>query len=243
MKNRSAALAAFTLCAVAATAANAQTPQTASVAPQNVFHLSATGQVEVVQDTLMLLLNAKREGADAAGVQDELRKVLDAALAEVKKTAQPGQMDVRTGNFSVNPRYGKDSKITGWQGQAELVLEGRDFPRITQAAARASSMPIGHIAFNLSREQRAKVQTEAQAQAIERFKARASEITKAFGFGGYSLREVTLDSNDAGFPGPRPMAMQARGFSSKEADSAPVSVEPGKSVVQVTVSGSVQARQ
>lgn len=242
MKNRTAVLAVLTLVAAAATTAKAQTPQNALPTPQNVFHLSATGQVDVVQDTLMLSLSAKREGADPAGVQDELRKALDAALAEVKKTAQPGQMDVRTGNFSVNPRYGKDSKIAGWQGYAELVLEGKDFPRITQAAARATSMSIGNIAFNLSREQRAKVQTEAQAQAIERFKARASEITKAFGFGSYGLREVTVDSNDAGFPGPRPMAMQARGFS-KEADAAPVAVEPGKSLVQVTVSGSVQARQ
>ena len=243
MKNRAVLLAAFTVCALAsASAVQAQSPQNATTAPQNVFQLSATGQVEVVQDTLMLTLTARREGAEAAGVQEDLRKALDAALAEVKKTAQPGQMDVRTGNFSVNPRYGKDSKITGWQGHAELVLEGLDFPRITQAAARATSMSIGNIAFNLSREQRAKVQSEAQAQAIERFKSRASEITKAFGFAGYGLREVTIDSNDAGFPGPRPMAMQARAFS-KEADAAPVAVEPGKSVVQVTVSGSVQARQ
>ncbi|MGB3071858.1 MAG: SIMPL domain-containing protein [Ottowia sp.] len=240
MKNRTALLAALALCA-AGTAAHAQAPQAAPAPSQNVFHLSAAGQVEVVQDMLTLSLTATREGSNAAGVQDELRKALDAALAEVKKTAQPGQMDVRTGTFSVNPRYGKDSKINGWQGHAELLLEGRDFPRITQAAARATTMSIGNVSFNLSREQRAKVQSEAQAEAIERFKARATEITKAFGFGGYSLKEVTVDSNDAGFPGPRPMAMQARGFS-KEADAAPVAVEPGKSVVQVTVSGSVQAR-
>ncbi len=240
MKSRSVLLIALALCA-AGTAARAQTPQVGQAVPQNVFHLSAAGQVEVVQDMLTLTLAATREGANAAGVQDELRKALDAALAEAKKTAQSGQMEVRTGTFSVNPRYGKDSKINGWQGRAELVLEGRDFPRITQAAARATSMSIDNVAFNLSREQRAAVQTEAQAQAIDRFKARASEISKAFGFSGYGLREITVDSNDAGFPGPRLMAMQARGVS-KQADASPVAVEPGRSVVQVTVSGSVQAR-
>lgn len=240
MKHSFAWLAVIALCTAAG--AHAQTSSPANVAPpQNVFHLSAAGQVEVLQDMLALSLATTREGSDAAGVQSELRKALDAALGEVKKTAQPGEMDVRTGTFSVNPRYGKEGKISGWVGRAELLLEGRDFPRITQAAARVSTMSIGSIAFGLSREQRAKVQTEAQSQAIERFKARAAEITKAFGFSGYGLREITIDANDAGFAGPRPMLMEARALS-KAADTAPVAVEPGKSVVQVSVSGSVQAR-
>ena len=207
--------------------------------PQNVLQLSATGQVEVQQDLLTLSLTTSREGADAAGVQAELRKALDAALAQVKTTAQPGQMDVRTGDFSIHPRYNRDGKISGWQGRAELVLEGRDFARITQAAARASSLTIGNIAFGLSREQRARVEGEAQALAIERFKARAAEIAKAFGFAGYTLREVSVSSDDSGFqPRMYGMAREARAM----AADAPVPVEPGKSIVQATVSGSVQAR-
>ena len=182
--------------------------------PQNVLQLSATGQVEVQQDLLTLSLTTSREGADAAGVQAELRKALDAALAQVKTTAQPGQMDVRTGDFSIHPRYNRDGKISGWQGRAELVLEGRDFARITQAAARASSLTIGNIAFGLSREQRARVEGEAQALAIE-------------------------SSDDSGLqPRMYGMAKEARAM----AADAPVPVEPGKSIVQATVSGSVQAR-
>ena len=87
------------------------------------------------------------------------------------------------------------------------LLEGRDVARITQAAARASSMTIGRLAFSLSREQRARVEGEAQAQAIHRFKTRAAEIAKGFGFSGFSLREVAVNSNDqGGFPRPRMMA-------------------------------------
>ena len=80
---------------------------------------------------------------------------------------------------------------------------------------------------------------EAQALAIERFKARAAEIAKAFGFAGYTLREVSVSSDDSGFQ-PRMYGMaKAQAMS---AEAAPVPVEPGKSIVQVTVSGSVQAR-
>ena len=235
-------LLACTLCIVPFTAAYAQTtsPVAMNIAPpQNVLQLSATGQVEVLQDLLTLSLTTTREGADAGAVQAELRKAVDAALAELKKTAQPGQMDVRSGDFNVHPRYGRDGKITGWQGRAELRLEGRDFPRITQAAARATTMTIGNLQFGLSREQRARVEGEAQAQAIERFKARAAEIARAFGFASYTLREVSINSDDGGYQ-PRMYGM-AKEMRAASAD-APVPVEPGKALVQVTVSGSVQAR-
>ncbi|RRD57764.1 DUF541 domain-containing protein [Comamonadaceae bacterium OH2545_COT-014] len=209
--------------------------------PQNVFQLSASGQVEVQQDMLTLTLVASREGADAASVQTQLRTALDEALAAAKKTAQAGQMDVRTGNFSVNPRYDRHGKIGGWHGRAELVLQGRDFPRITSAAARVESMTIGDVDFGLSREQRAKTEAEAQTQAIERFKARAADITRAFGFAGYTLREVSVDSQGEGY-GPRPYMRAAAAEAVGSLKSAPVAVEPGTSVVQVTVSGSVQAK-
>ncbi|HOB66645.1 SIMPL domain-containing protein [Ottowia sp.] len=229
--------AAFGAASVHAQPANLPAAMTFAV-PQNVLQLSATGQVEVMQDLLTLSLTTAREGADAANVQAELRKTLDAALAQVKTTAQPGQMDVLTGDFSIHPRYNRDGKISGWQGRAELVLEGRDFPRITQAAARAAGMTIGNVAFGLSREQRARVEGEAQSIAIERFKAKAGEIAKAFGFAGYSLREVAI-SGDSEAPMPR---MYGMAKAQAMAADAPVPVEPGKTLVQVTVSGTVQAR-
>src|SRR5207237_3516193 len=138
------------------------------------------GAVEVQQDLLSLSLTTPREGSDAAGVQSQLKSALDAALAEARKGAEPGQMDVHTGVFSVYPRYSGPGRITGWRGTAELVLEGRDFARITQTAARVSTLTIGNVGFGLSREQRAKVESDAQAMAIERFKAKAAELARGF---------------------------------------------------------------
>ena len=206
--------------------------------PQNVLQLSASGTVDVTQDLLSLSLTTTREGSDAAGVQSQLQSALDAALTEVRKTAQPGQMDVHTGTFSVYPRYSGPGKIAGWRGTAELVLEGRDFARITQAAARVSTMTIGSVGFGLSREQRAKVEGDAQHAAIERFKAKAGELARDFGSSGYTLREVNVTSNDMG---PRPLRMMAA-VDSLASQSAPVPVEAGKTTVTVTVSGSVQLR-
>ncbi len=214
--------------------------QSIPLAPQNVLQLSATGTVEVQQDLLVMSLNATRDGADAAQVQAQLRTVLDAALTEARKAAQPGQMDVRTGQFGLYPRYGRDGKIAGWQGTAELVLEGKDFARISTTAPKLAGMAVGRVGFGLSREQRSRVETTAQQQAIESFKAKATDLARGFGFSGYTLREVAVNANEPGFAQPRMMAMEARA-SAAPAD-APLPVEPGKSTVVVTVSGSVQLR-
>jgi predicted secreted protein len=225
---------------VLALSASAIHAQPAGLAPaQNVVQLSASGTVEVQQDLLAISMNTTREGADAGTVQNQLKVALDAALTEAKKVAQPGQLDVRTGNFSIYPRYGRDGKITGWQGSAEMVMEGRDFARISATAGKVQTLTMGNVSFGLSREQRAKVEGDAQAQAIDRFKAKADGIAKAFGFGTYSLREVSVNANDQGFtPRPRMMTMEARAASSE----APVPVEAGRSTVVVTVSGSVQLK-
>lgn len=206
--------------------------------PQNVLQLSASGTVQVQQDLLSLVLSTTREGSDPNVVQTQLKVALDAALTQARKAVQPGQLDVRTGNFGLYPRYEQGGKIGGWRGTAELVLEGRDFPRITQTAARIQTMTLGGVSFGLSREQRAKVEGEAQSIAIERFKAKASDLAKGFGFSGYSLREVAVNSNDQGFV-PRQRLMEGQ---LAAAASMPVPVEAGKSAVTVTVSGSVQLR-
>ena len=209
------------------------------ILPQNVVQLSASGSVEVQQDLLSISMNTTREAPDAGTVQNQLKVALDAALAEAKKSAQPGQLDVRTGNFSLYPRYARDGKINGWQGTAEMVLEGRDFARISTVAGKVQTLTMGNVVFSLSREQRTKVEGEAQSIAIDRFKAKAADIAKGFGFGGYTLREVSVNANDQGFvPRPRMMAMEAKAASS----DAPVPVEAGKSTVLVTVSGSVQLK-
>lgn len=206
---------------------------------QNVVQLSAAGSVEIQQDLLTINMSTTREGADAVVVQTQLKAALDSALAEAKKSAQPGQLDVRTGNFSLYPRYGRDGKITAWQGTTELVLEGRDFARISATAGKIQTLTMGQVSFGLSREQRLKVEGDAQGQAIERFKARAADIAKSFGFAAYTLREVAVNTGEQGYvPRPRVMAMEAKSAMS----DAAVPVEAGKATVTVTVSGSVQLK-
>ncbi len=201
--------------------------------------LSASGTVEVQQDLLTLTLSVTKEGADAAQVQAQLRQATENALAEAKKAVSTGAMEVRTGAFGLQPRYGRDGKINGWQGSSELVLEGRDFARIGTTAGKIQTLTISNAGFSLSRELRAKAEAEAQGQAIDRFKAKAADIARGFGFAAYALREVSINANDQGFF-PRQGAM-AMALKSSMAD-APVPMEAGKSAVVVSVSGTVQLK-
>lgn len=207
--------------------------------PVNQVQLSASASVEVQQDLLTLSLSVTREGVDPTALQAQLRQALESALAVAKPLAQSGAMEVRTGQFSLQPRYGRDGKISAWSGSAELVLEGRDFARIGSTAGKVQTLVINNASFSLSRDARAKAEAEVQSSAIERFKLRAADIAKGFGFAGYSLRDIAVSASDAGFmPRPRMAVFAAKAM---EAD-APVPMEAGKTAVTVTVSGSVQLR-
>lgn len=220
---------------LAAGAAAAQTA-IATPAPQNVVSLTASASVEVPKDQISLVFSTSREGADANQVQAQLKQALDTALAEARKAARPGQVEVQTGNFSMFPRWSPKGGSNGWQGTAELVVEGKDIVAVSQLAGRIQTMTVARTMFGLSREAREKVEADVTAQAIARFRARASEVAKQFGFGGWSLREVQV-MNDTSVPtvGAAPM-MRAQ---VAQAEAA-LPVEAGKAQVTATVSGSVQ---
>jgi predicted secreted protein len=215
--------------------------------PQNVVNLSATASVEVARDWLTVVFSTTREGAEAATVQSQLKQALDAALAEARKGAKPAQLEVQTGGFSLTPRYappnpktpGMPGGINGWQGRTELIVEGRDVQAIAQLTSRIQSMSIARVGFSLSREARDKVEGEVAAQAIASFRARAESMSRQFGFGSYTLREVNVGSD-----GSQPMAMAAapRMLSARSVnmEDAALPVEAGKQLVSATVSGSVQ---
>lgn len=211
----------------------------AEAAPrENLLSFSADARLEVVQDLLSITLAVTRDGSDAAAVQAQLKQVLDAALSEAKLAAKAGAMDVRTGNFSLYPSHDKQGRINGWQGRAELVLEGKDAQRVAAAAGRLAGMNIFSVGYRLSPELMAKHQASVTAQAIQEYRARATELARQFGYGGYTLGEVSVHSSQQD-GSPRPVMYRAQKAEMAMADE-PVPTEPGKGVISATVSGSVR---
>ena len=198
--------------------------------------LSASASAEVVRDVLGVGFSTTREGVEAAAVQAALKQALDAALAEARKAAKPGQVDVQTGGFSLYPRHDpKTGKMNGWQGSAELRVEGRDTAAIAQLTGRISTLTIASVGYSLSRESREKAEADITAQAIARYRAKASEYAKLFGYGSYVVGEVNITGDEASAPQPM-MAMRMK------AESADVALptQAGKATVTVSVNGSIQ---
>jgi predicted secreted protein len=232
-------LAGLALGLAAASAALAQPPLgPALVPPRDVLHLQASASVEVPRDWLVLTFAAHHEGVDAAAVQAELRRALDAALAEARRAAHPGRIEVATGQFALWPRVGPRGVTTGWQGRAELLVQGRDLEGIGRLAGRITTMSVAGVAQQLSREARRRVEADVVEQAVARFRVQAREIARLFDHDGYTLREVTVSVADS--DAPRPPMLRAEALAAP-AEALPI--EPGRAMVTATVSGSVQMRR
>jgi predicted secreted protein len=115
--------------------------QPVPVPVSGLLNLSTAATVEVTKDVLGLSFSVTREGVDAQAVQSALKQALDAALAEARKIAKPGAVEVQTGNFSLYPRYSNPVKggqptISGWHGSTELMSRARTSqPSPSSAAA------------------------------------------------------------------------------------------------------------
>jgi len=232
---------AWLAAAALALPAAAQTPAPVPAAMEGLVNLTATASVDVAKDVLTVVFSVTREGNDAQAVQAGLKQALDAALAEARKVARPGQVDVQTGNFSLYPRYGNPTPrsagqpaITGWQGSAELLVQGKDVATVAQLAGRVQTMTIARVGYSLSREAREKVEADVQAQAVAQWRARAALLAQQFGYAGYRVREVSVSTDAAG---PQPMMARAR-VAAAPPETLPT--EAGKGQVTATVSGTAQ---
>lgn len=204
----------------------------------NAVSFTTSASEELTQDQMTVTLQAVKEGAVAAEVQSALKAALDAALVEARKAVLPnGALEVKTGSFSVSPRYGNTGKINGWQGNAQLIIEGTDTTRISQLVGKLNQLNVVGVGYGLSRALRESHESTLTTQAIARFRARAQQMARDFGFKSYSLGEISVSSTDPGFEG-RPVMYAMRAKAVEMAD-APLPTEPGKGVLSVTVSGQV----
>jgi predicted secreted protein len=242
---RTPSLAWALLTALALPAASVQAQSTASstyaaqTALNQVLHLSASAQTEVAQDWLVITLSVQKEGLQAPAVQKQLNAMVSAALAVATPMAKPGALEVKTGEMNVSPRYGRDGKMNGWGGSAQLILLGRDLEQITTLAGRMPDLTVTQIDWRLSPEQKTAAEARIQAEAVAHFQSKAQSLTKQFGFAAYSLREVRVSAQEVG----EGVVMPRMAMAQMDAPaSMPVPAVAGKSRVVVSISGSIVLR-
>ncbi|MDS1142609.1 SIMPL domain-containing protein [Pusillimonas sp. SM2304] len=196
--------------------------------------LQAEANAEIAQDTVKITLAAELTEASQTAVADALTKVLQDTMKQAKDGAKGNAaIKVTSGNYRIWPMNDKDGKITNWRGRAEIFLESSDFAAASELAASVSDrMPVANLGFSVSPQARAKQEEALLAKAAQAFRDRAQALTDAFGFAGYSIKEINLGGSGARYEAaPRMMAMAA--------DKASVPLEGGTEMVSVSVNGSI----
>ncbi|AKJ67154.1 hypothetical protein PATSB16_07740 [Pandoraea thiooxydans] len=225
------ATAAALLLALGSLSAQARA---ADAAPSGVLSLDAQANTEVPQDTVQITLFAEQQGSDPAAVSAALNQKATQAL---KRTKAQTDVSVQTGNVSLDPTSDRNGRISSWRGRTELLLKSRDFAAASRLAGQLSdAMQVGSVSFSLSREAQRAAESKLTAQAISAFKEQAQANSRAFGYSGYTIREVRVGYSTPIVP--HPFMMNAMAADKAAAPSVPL--EGGKAQVTVNVSGSVQ---
>jgi predicted secreted protein len=209
----------------------------AAATPAGVVGLTASATVHVPRDWIAITFSTTRDGTDAQAVQGALRQAVETARSQVPafRSTEAGQM--RTGAFSLQPRYGSKGQITGWTGTATLTVQGTDLPGIAQLVGRIGTLTVANVEMGLAPATREKAEADATAQAIARFRTQSTTAATLFGYDRYELREVAVHATNPGMPRPM-MRMASVQLASTEAP--PLPVETGDEDVTVNVSGTVQ---
>ncbi|KVR45292.1 SIMPL domain-containing protein [Burkholderia multivorans] len=224
---------------LASPAAHAQAVNPHFPEPAGVLSLSSQASADVPQDIIHITLFYEQQAKDPGSLTSALNQRADAALAQAKGVSG---VSAHTGAFSVYPSTDRDGKISAWRGRTEVVLESRDFAAASKLAGQLSNlMQVANVEFSLSPEAQRAAEQKLTTEAIKSFRARADEAAKAFGYSGYTIRDVNVGSGRNVQPYPRMMAMAAAPMDSAKM-SAPIAVEGGKATVSVTVNGSVQMK-
>ncbi len=233
-------LLAAVLLSVAAACPLAARADDATRPIADVLNLDATVSSDVVPDLAVITLAIVREGPDVAPLTNDVNQALAKAFADAK--AVPGVVASNAG-YTTSPRYdsrGSQTTRTGWEVSAQIVLKSKDFNALGGLVGRlGQSLQIVGSGFELSPELRAHESAALIDRGARAFQDKAAATTRAFGYGGFSIRQVTI--SDGAQSGPRPMLRIANAMS--VSSPAPMPIEAGPVTLSLTVGGSVQMRR
>ncbi|MGE8318796.1 MAG: SIMPL domain-containing protein [Comamonas sp.] len=232
------ALTGFAALALSATALAQNANEAARSKDGPTLNLEAAASQRVPEDTAWATFSVEKESRDQAQAQQTGR----AALAELTAVAKKyPQLQVSTDSLFTSPSYDKNGKITNWRTHFTMRIESTDTAQVAQAMSDLMDKArLSGSGFTLSTAARKKAQDQLIATAVQEFEAKAKVTAAAMGFARFSYDNVALQQSNNAMPRVAMYSAAAdAGISSKSAP-APVTLEPGKTEVSVSVSGSVR---
>ncbi len=146
--------------------------------------------LDVPQDVVHITLAYEQQSDDPATLAEALNQRTEQVLLAARR--QSG-VTASTGALSIYPSTDRDGHISGWRGHSEVRLDSHDFAAASKLAGSLSpQMQVSNVTFSLSPQARDAAQTKLGNEAIAAFRQKAVAASAAFGFGGYTIREVSV---------------------------------------------------
>ncbi len=206
----------------------AQTPPPAREDGSTVLHLGEFVERILRQDRLSVQLRVEASGPDAARVQGEINRRMNAALEQARRVPA---VRAETRGYWVNHERPQNAPPR-WRGQQMLVLTSTDTAATLALAGelQQGGLVMSGMNFDLSPEATRAAEDELTAEAIRRLRERVDRGAATMGLQVRHIRDLRVGQAGGG-PGPRPMMMRAEAAGG----AAPPVAEPGETTVRVSV--------
>ncbi len=169
------------------------------------------GKVSAIPDIATLSIDVSHDGPDMDAVLTQVRQEMNRVMEAVKGQGVEDK-DIRTDSFQVHPKYEQDRRGNprpiGYTVANRLSVKVRDLKKtgkILSATLRAGATSVNGPNFEIDNPQ--IVERLALAAATREAKAKAQAVAEA---AGVQLGDIlSINPQNVGWPGPRPMMMRA----------------------------------
>lgn len=205
------------------------------------FSVTADAKVVAIPDVAAFTFSVITEGGtNVTALQTMNVEKTNKVIAYVKSQGVADK-DIRTENYSVEPRYqyyGCETGpcpppvIVGYTVRQSLSVKVRDFAKAGDILGGAVTNGANSVSsLNFTIDDPTAVENEARAEAIAKAKEKARAIAEA---GNFSVgRLLSIDEGRGVFP--QPLYLEAYGRGGADVVKSAPSIEPGSQDVRVTV--------
>lgn len=199
----------------------------------NRVDFKAVASREVPNDLLNAQMSIEFQSKEASDVANHINRVMNEALKVAKSY---NDVKVSSGWQSTYPVYGKNAKLEGWRGSAQLKVESKNFKEASALIGKLQeSLHLSGISFSISSDAMQRTENELIAEGIDAFKYRAAKVSKALGSSTYKIVHININEGNQ-YPRPVYAARVAiAGATVQQPDFA-----AGDNMVTVQVNGTIE---
>jgi len=198
--------------------------------------VSGEGRTFAVPDIALIQLGVVTEGSKIGDVVKENTEKMNNILKEIK-TLGIEEKDIKTTTYNLAPRYEwtEDGKriFKGYTLTQQISVKIRNFEKIGDVLEKTTEKGanlVGDLQFSIDEPE--KVRQEARKEAIERAKAKASQISTDSGLKLVKLVNVYEDYYPRTYSDTLYKSLEATGGGEI---AAPPEIQPGEQEVTVTI--------